>query len=83
MSRRILIIDDERAFADVLAELLAEEGYTVVRAHDGITALNMLGAERLSPDLGVSDVMLPGLKGDRVVDELVTQPRRSGVMGRV
>ena len=46
MAARILIVEDEPAFADVLAELLREEGYSVMQVRDGFTALNMLGGER-------------------------------------
>src|SRR5438874_7881691 len=67
---RVLIVDDENAFADVLAELLTDEGYAVVRARNGITAINMLAADHLAPDLIVCDVMMPGLRGDRVASEV-------------
>jgi CheY-like chemotaxis protein len=70
MSRRILIVDDERAFGDVISELLSEEGYAVVRAHEGITALNMLASKRLAPDAIICDVMLPGVRGDRFAAEV-------------
>ena len=77
MSPRILIVDDEPAFAEVLAELLVDEGYSVMRAQDGITALNMLSTQRLSPHLIVCDVMLPGVKGDRIAHEVRRRfPRR-------
>jgi two-component system response regulator MprA len=70
MVPRVLIVDDERTFSEILGELLADEGYCVARAHDGVTALNMLASERLSPDLLLCDVMLPGLRGDRLAAEV-------------
>jgi CheY-like chemotaxis protein len=70
MARRILVVEDEPAFADVVSELLAEEGYAVVRARDGMTAINMLAAKRLQPDLIVCDVMMPGMRGERVAAEI-------------
>ena len=77
MAPRVLIVDDERTFAEIVGELLADEGYSVVRAHDGVTALNMVGSERMRPDLMVCDVMLPGLRGDRLVAEVRRQfPQR-------
>jgi CheY-like chemotaxis protein len=66
----VLIVEDEAAFADVVGELLTDEGYAVVRARDGVTAVNMLTADCLSPDLIVCDVMLPGLRGDRLAAEV-------------
>ncbi len=78
MAHRILIVEDERAFAEVLAELLRDEGYSVVHVRDGITALKMLGTERAPrPDLILCDVMLPGLRGDRLAAEVRSRfPRR-------
>jgi CheY-like chemotaxis protein len=67
---RVLIVDDERAFADVVAELLEEEGYHVIRAYDGITAIQMLSPVRIAPDVILCDVMLPGLSGDRLAAEV-------------
>ena len=63
---RILLVEDEPAFADVLTELLVDEGYSVVHVRDGITALNTLAGAMRRPDLIVCDVMLPGVRGDRL-----------------
>jgi two-component system sensor histidine kinase ChiS len=70
MRRRILIVEDEPAFAEVLTELLIDEGYSVLHVRDGITAVNVLAAGPQRPDLIVCDVMLPGLRGDRVAAEV-------------
>ena len=71
MGQRILIVEDERAFAEVLTELLLDEGYSVAHAREGITALNMLAASKAHrPDLIVCDIMLPGLRGDRFAAEV-------------
>jgi len=70
MRRRILIVEDEPAFAEVLTELLIDEGYSVLHVRDGITAVNVLVNDRQQPDLIVCDVMLPGLRGDRVAAEV-------------
>ena len=77
MAPRVLIVEDEKTFAEIIGELLADEGYAVVRAHDGVTALNMLASGRLPPDVLVCDVMLPGLRGDRLAAEVRRRfPRR-------
>ena len=72
MVRRILIVEDEPAFAEVLAELLQDEGYSVVHVREGLSALNMLGSHHRAPypDLIICDVMLPLLRGDRVAAEI-------------
>ena len=72
MAQRILIVEDEPAFAAVLSELLSEEGYVVLRVRDAGTALNMLNVNGCDgkPDMVVCDVMLPGLHGDRFAEEV-------------
>ena len=57
----VLVVDDELALAGVVAGYLEREGFTVVQAHDGPTAVER--AESARPDLIVLDVMLPGFDG--------------------
>lgn len=70
MSRTILLVEDDKAFADVISELLVGEGYSVIRISDGISAFNMISTNRRQPDLIICDVRLPGLRGDRLVHEV-------------
>ncbi len=60
-SARLLVIEDEIALADVLADNLREEGWQVLVAHDGESGRAAWRAER--PDLVVLDVMLPRTDG--------------------
>ncbi len=77
MARHILIVEDEPAFAEVLSELLVDEGYSVVKVRDGVTALKMLAGPARRPDMLICDVMLPGLRGDRLAAEIRKRfPRR-------
>jgi DNA-binding response OmpR family regulator len=64
----ILIVDDERLICDLLAELLEEEGYRVVRAYDGASGL--AAAELRKPDLILSDIMMPGIDGVTLIRRL-------------
>ena len=64
----ILIIEDERALADVLALNLQREGFEVLVAHDGQDGLRQ-GQLRL-PELVVLDLMLPVKTGEEVCREL-------------
>jgi two-component system alkaline phosphatase synthesis response regulator PhoP len=66
--RRILIVDDERPLRDLVAGYLRREGYDVLAAADGPTALDIARASR--PDLVILDVMLPGLDGVEVCRRL-------------
>ena len=57
--KTIAIIDDDIHIGDMLAEVLAKNGYRTVRAYSGTEALYLLERER--PDLVLLDLMLPGL----------------------
>ncbi len=58
---KILVVDDDAYVCRSLAEILQEEGYAVVTAQDGSTALRLLYAER--PNLVILDVMMPDMDG--------------------
>jgi CheY-like chemotaxis protein len=66
--KSILIVDDERIICDLLAELLEDEGYRVVRAYDGVSGL--AAAEKRRPDLILTDVMMPGIDGVTLIRRL-------------
>ena len=61
---RILAVDDDRNNLKMLAFLLGEEGYEVITADNGATALELL--ETQHPDLLILDVMMPQLDGFEV-----------------
>jgi CheY-like chemotaxis protein len=56
MSRKILIVDDDRDLVASLAQVLRGNGYEVAAAHSGADGLKALLAER--PDLVILDVMM-------------------------
>ena len=68
MASRILIVDDERTIADILAYNLRKEGYDTLEAFDGDTGLRLAISE--SPDLVILDIMMPGLDGYTVCKEI-------------
>jgi CheY-like chemotaxis protein len=61
MAERILVVDDERAVRDTLAALLRKEGYRVVVAESGHTAVSAI--EAFMFDLLIVDIFMPGLNG--------------------
>ena len=65
---RILIADDEVRLAEVLRQGLERHGYSCSVVHDGHAALKSAGSGGF--DLLLLDLMLPGLSGYRVVEEL-------------
>ena len=58
---RILVVDDERSMRELLAIVLRREGYEVLLAENGRTAVDML--EREPIDLLISDIKMPDLSG--------------------
>ncbi|MDQ2709973.1 MAG: response regulator transcription factor [Actinomycetota bacterium] len=65
---QILLVEDEVGLAAAIREGLADEGHGVMVAHDGPSGLALaLGCEH---DVIVLDIMLPGLSGYRIVQEL-------------
>jgi two-component system response regulator RegX3 len=65
---RILVVEDEESYSDPLSYLLGREGYEVVVAPDGPSALDEF--ERRGADLVLLDLMLPGLSGTEVCRQL-------------
>ena len=61
MSKRILIVEDEKNIVDILAFNLSKEGYDTLEAYDGQTGLELALAE--NPDLILLDLMLPRMNG--------------------
>ena len=59
----ILLADDDRALAALLAEYLVQEGFAVRAVHDGDSALSALHDPSFKPDVLVLDVMMPGRDG--------------------
>ena len=65
---RLLIIEDERKIARVIAEALKRETYAVDAVHDGEEGFNL--ADSQPYDLLIVDRMLPGMEGAEIVKNL-------------
>ncbi|HEX2916353.1 MAG TPA: response regulator transcription factor [Chloroflexia bacterium] len=65
---KVLVVDDEKKLVDLLNSYLEKEGYSVLSAFDGPSALEI--ARTASPELVVLDLMLPGLDGVEVCRRL-------------
>ena len=64
-SKTVLIIEDEKAIADIIAAYLEKEGFVVSWAKDGAEGLSKFRSQ--SPDLIVLDLMLPFISGEKVI----------------
>ena len=58
---RVLVVDDERSIRELLSIVLQREGYDVLLAETGVSAIQML--ERESVDLLISDIKMPDMSG--------------------
>jgi DNA-binding response OmpR family regulator len=68
MVEKILIVEDEISLQETLAYNLKKQGYEVVIAGDGPSALEMVRSSK--PDLILLDIMLPGMDGFEVCRKL-------------
>lgn len=68
MAKSILVAEDERNLVEALSFLMSRAGYEVHVARDGPTTVEM--AKRLSPDLVLLDIMLPGFDGFAVAEAI-------------
>jgi len=72
MVPRILIVDDEGDFIELVKFRLADLGYEFLVANDGVQALSQ--ARQCKPDLILLDILLPDLDGLSVCEILRRQP---------
>jgi DNA-binding response OmpR family regulator len=77
MSTRVLVIDDEAPIRLLCRVNLEAEGMEVLEAGDGPSGLAAARSER--PSVILLDVMMPGLDGWRVAEELLEDPSTSGI----
>lgn len=77
-AKRILIVEDDRSLADVLAYNLRQAGYDVITSSDGQDGLNR--ARLKVPDLIVLDIMLPVLDGHEVCRALRADPATRDIL---
>jgi DNA-binding response OmpR family regulator len=69
---RVLVIDDEEPIRLLCRVNLEAEGMAVLEAADGMTGLEL--ARSKTPDVILLDVMMPGLDGWSVAEELLDDP---------
>jgi DNA-binding response OmpR family regulator len=74
---RVLVIDDEAPIRLLCRVNLEAEGIKVLEAADGTTGLDIAREEQ--PDVVLLDVMMPGLDGWRVAEELLEDELTSGI----
>ena len=77
MATKVLVIDDEAPIRLLCRVNLEAEGMEVIEAADGPSGLERARAD--APDVILLDVMMPGLDGWRVAEELLDDPSTNGI----
>ena len=77
MSQRILVVDDEADTLEMIKFMLEQQGFEVILAQSGPEALKLLARD--IPDLIILDVMMPGMDGNQVSQQIRADSRTSFV----
>lgn len=75
---RLLVVEDKKALADIIGERLSKEGFVVDVVYDGEEGF--YNAATGAYDLIILDIMLPGLDGFEVLDELKNKKVESKII---
>ena len=75
--KAILVVDDEPAILDMIAELLGFEGYQVVTTSQGSVALAWAKVD--PPALILLDLMMPGMSGWQIIAALKASPQTRAI----
>jgi len=73
----ILMIEDDRDTSRMLSTFLKMDGFRVEQAYDGKEGLEK--AEEVNPDLIVLDIIMPGMGGLEVMNEMRSNPKTSSI----
>jgi len=72
MTARVLLIEDEPNISEAIRFILSRDGCDVMALADGTTALEAV--RQAMPDLVILDLMLPGLSGLEILEQLRADP---------
>jgi len=68
MSKKVLIIEDEKILIELLEKKIKEEGYEVFTSLNGKEGLELI--KEVKPDLVLLDIIMPKLNGYEVMEEM-------------
>jgi len=77
MGKTILVVDDNKAIAEIIERRLTIAGYTVLTAGDGKQALVTVAARR--PDCVLLDIMMPDMSGLEILRQLKSDPTTAAI----
>jgi DNA-binding response OmpR family regulator len=76
-AKKILLVDDEAGFAELLRDLLEMDNYEVQIAHDGEEGLEKL--KSFIPDAIISDIVMPRLSGFEMFKRIKANAETSSI----
>jgi DNA-binding response OmpR family regulator len=77
MTKKVMVVDDEKDIVDIVASFLEGEGFEVQSALGGKECIESIGD--INPDILLMDVMMPDMNGWDAIREL----KSMGVLGKV
>jgi two-component system, response regulator len=77
MSKKILIIEDEKFSSEMYKIKFQQEGYEVATAGDGMEGYKL--AQKFEPDLIFLDLVMPGMDGYQALDKLKSNEKTKGI----
>jgi CheY-like chemotaxis protein len=77
MSKKIMIVDDEENFLELMINLLQNQGFEVIPAENGRQCLDRL--REVKPDLILMDMMMPGMSGKETTQKIREDPRTKDI----
>jgi len=77
MSKKILIVEDDKSLQQLLGDMLESEGFEVVQAYNGEDGSNLAKSE--NPDIMLLDLRLPKKDGFEVLRELKANTATSSI----
>lgn len=75
--KKILVVDNHPLMLEFMAKFLSEEGYQVLTAKDGLTAMEIL--KDFSPDVIFIDLILPNISGEKLCRIILSDPNHNHV----
>jgi signal transduction histidine kinase len=72
VSKRALVVDNDKFCVELLSDILIQAGYEIVKAYDGLEAMDAL--HRTPPDIVFLDMVMPKVDGDQVLRYIKENP---------
>jgi CheY-like chemotaxis protein len=76
----ILLVEDDHDVRSYVVEILRDQHYRVLEAHDADSALGLIDRNDVRVDLLLTDLVLPGMNGDQLAEQVVARQPKARVL---